>query len=144
MSSSQPSSVLSRLCAYPTNHPYRFALQTIGVLLGTAAFACPPLLAAAGFSALGPVAGSGAAAWQASIGAVEAGSLFAWCQSAAMGGAAINSVFAAGAAGAGLVGVGMIGVEEDNDDLGAAEQEIIKQKALEKFRERFRTGSDLV
>ena len=48
---------------------------------------------------MGPVAGSSAAAWQASIGAVEAGSLFAWCQSAAMGGMAVNGIIAAGATG---------------------------------------------
>ena len=58
-----------------------------------------PVLGAAGFGALGPVAGSSAAAWQASMGAVEAGSLFAWCQGAAMGGAAVNGIIAAGATG---------------------------------------------
>jgi hypothetical protein len=122
------------------NHPYRFALQSVGVVLSTAALACPPLLAAAGFGALGPVAGSGAAAWQASIGAVEAGSLFAWCQSVAMGGAAINGVFAAGAAGAGLMGAGALGglIEGHGDRLEAAEQDIVKLKALEKFQEGFR------
>jgi hypothetical protein len=41
-----------------------------------------------------------AAAWQASIGAVEAGSLFAWCQSAAMGGAALSGFQIADVAGA--------------------------------------------
>ena len=45
------------------------------------------------------MAGSAAAGWQASMGVVEAGSLFAWCQSAAMGGAAVNGIIAAGAAG---------------------------------------------
>ena len=54
-----------------------------------------------GFSALGPIAGSIAAGWQSSLGAyVGAGSLFAWCQSAAMGGAAANTVFATLVAGA--------------------------------------------
>jgi hypothetical protein len=108
------------------------------------AVACPPLLAAVGFSALGPVASSGAAAWQASIGAVEAGSLFAWCQSVAMGGAAINGVFAAGAAGAGLVGAGVLGgvIEGQGDELEAAEEEVVKLKALEKFQEGFRRISD--
>lgn len=63
------------------------------------------IFGAVGFSALGPVAGSSAAAWQASMGAVEAGSLFAWCQSAAMGGAAVNGIIAAGATGAGVASV---------------------------------------
>jgi len=47
---------------------------------------CNPI-ALAGFGALGPVAGSFAAAWQASIGSVPAGSLFATLQSAGMVGA---------------------------------------------------------
>lgn len=38
------------------------------------------------------------------MGVVEAGSLFAWCQSAAMGGAAVNGIIAAGATGAGVAG----------------------------------------
>ena len=36
------------------------------------------------------------------MGLVEAGSLFAWCQGAAMGGAAVSSIVAAGATGAGI------------------------------------------
>ena len=62
-----------------------------------------PVLGAAGFGALGPVVGSSAAVWQASIGAVEAGSLFAWCQSAAMGGAAVNGIIAAEVTGGGVL-----------------------------------------
>jgi hypothetical protein len=58
-----------------------------------------PILAAAGFAATGPVASSAAAAWQASIGIVEVGSLFAWCQSAAMGGAALNGIVTMGFSG---------------------------------------------
>jgi hypothetical protein len=47
-----------------------------------------------GFSSAGPVAGSLAAAWQASIGNVVAGSLFSTVQGAAMGtiGAAVTPV----------------------------------------------------
>ncbi len=52
-----------------------------------------------GFSALGPVASTAAAGWKASLGIVEAGSLLPWCQSAAMGGAAVNAIIATGAAG---------------------------------------------
>ena len=37
------------------------------------------------------------------MGAVEAGSLFAWCQSAAMGGAAVNGIIAAGMTGGGVL-----------------------------------------
>lgn len=65
----------------------------------TASVAALPILGAAGFAATGPVAGSAAAAWQSSVGLVQAGSLFAWCQSAAMGGAAVSGIVAGGAAG---------------------------------------------
>ena len=61
------------------------------------------MLGAFGFGALGPVAGSGVAAWQTSMGAVEAGSLFAILQSAAMGGAAVNGIIAAGLTGGGVL-----------------------------------------
>ncbi|KAK6512974.1 hypothetical protein TWF506_009136 [Arthrobotrys conoides] len=46
----------------------------------------PVILSAVGFSSVGPVAGSYAAAWQSSIGVVQAGSTFAALQSAAMTG----------------------------------------------------------
>ena len=60
-----------------------------------------PALGLAGFTATGPAALSAAAGWQASIGVVEAGSLFAWCQSVAMGGTAVGGIQAAGVAGIG-------------------------------------------
>jgi hypothetical protein len=67
-----------------------------------------PIIEAAGFATTDPVAGSAAAAaaWQLSIGLVEAGSLFAWCQSAAMSGAALNGIF--NFAGAGVAGVAIV------------------------------------
>lgn len=49
-----------------------------------------------GFAALGP------AAWQTSIRLVRAGSLFAWCQGAVMGGAAVSGSVASAAVGAGV------------------------------------------
>lgn len=58
---------------------------------------------------MGPVAGSIAAGWQASMGGyVVAGSLFAYLQSAAMGGAAIGLFAGIGAVGgvAAVAGVG--------------------------------------
>ena len=65
----------------------------------TASFAAPAALGAIGFGAAGPIAGSVATSWQSSMGLVQAGSLFSWCQSAAMGGAAVNGIIASGAAG---------------------------------------------
>ena len=101
-----PRSVFHRittgLSSYIRAHPYLFAFQLTGALFSTAAAVTLPVLGAAGFSALGPVTGSAAAAWQASLGIVEAGSLFTWCQSAAMGGAAVNAIIATGAAGGGV------------------------------------------
>lgn len=60
-----------------------------------------------GFSALGPVAGSFAAGWQAGIGYVATGSLFAFLQSAAMGGAAIGLFTGIGAVGVLFASVGV-------------------------------------
>ena len=88
---------------YISEHPVRFGIQCVGAVVGIAATVALPVLGAAGFGALGPVAGSSAAAWQASIGAVEAGSLFAWCQSAAMGGMAVNGIIATGATGGAIL-----------------------------------------
>ncbi|KAF9002628.1 hypothetical protein BDZ89DRAFT_1121141 [Hymenopellis radicata] len=64
--------------SYIVAHPWQVAGFVIGIVL----IANP--LALAGFGALGPVVGSLAAAWQASIGSVAAGSLFAFLQSAGM------------------------------------------------------------
>ena len=89
----------NRFTQYITDNPVRFALQVTGGVASTALFAVP-ILGAIGFSAIGPVAGTAAAGWQASIGAVQAGSLFAFCQSAAMGGAAATAMTATGISGA--------------------------------------------
>ena len=65
----------------------------------TASLAALPIIGLAGFAATGPVAGSAVVAYQSSVGIIQAGSLFAWCQSATMGGAAVNGIIACGAAG---------------------------------------------
>ena len=103
---------LGRFKRYINDNPIRFALQATGAVISTAAFITVPVLGAVGFSAIGPVAGSVAAGWQASIGAVEAGSLFALCQSAAMGGAVATGLIGtgAGAAAATLGALGLPGV----------------------------------
>ncbi|KAJ8066910.1 hypothetical protein OCU04_004295 [Sclerotinia nivalis] len=107
---------------YIKKHPYRFSFQVIGGLITAASIAVVPVLGVVGFSAAGPVAGSAAAAWQSSIGLVEAGSIFAWCQSVAMGGAAVGGIIGAGVGGAGLLaraaGLGVLdGVEFDGVEL---------------------------
>jgi len=77
-----------------------------GITFFALALATPAILGAIGFGALGPVAGSIAAGWQASIGSVVAGSLFAFLQSAAMGGAAMGLFMGIGAVG-GVIAVGL-------------------------------------
>ena len=91
-----------RFCAYAKAHPYLLASQVVSGVVVTASAAAPLALGGLGFGAMGPVAGSVATSWQSSIGLVQAGSLFSWCQSAAMGGAAVNGIYASGAAGAGM------------------------------------------
>lgn len=84
----------------------------IAVILFALACATLAILGAIGFSAVGPVAGSIAAGWQASMGTVAAGSFFALLQSAAMGGAAIGLFNGIGALG-GLVAVAGVGASVD-------------------------------
>ena len=74
----------------------------MGGVASIASLVALPFLGALGFGAAGPMAGSVAAGWQSSLGLVQAGSLFAWCQSAAMGGAALTGILATGLSGAGI------------------------------------------
>ena len=101
----------------------------VGIILFSLACATPAILGAIGFSAVGPVAGSIAAGWQASIGSVVAGSVFAFLQSAAMGGAAVGLFAGFGAVG-GLVAVAGVGASVD----GVREKILIIGEAVgEKF-----------
>ncbi|RYP18049.1 hypothetical protein DL765_004165 [Monosporascus sp. GIB2] len=81
---------------------------TIGLGVCGVASLISPALGIAGFSAVGPTAGTAAAAWQSSIGLVQAGSFFAWCQSAAMGGAAAGAIGATQGVGAVIATLGAI------------------------------------
>ena len=75
------------------------ALVGGGIALGSI-IAAPYALAAAGFTGTGVVAGSLAAGWQATVGNVAAGGLFAGLQSVSMGGftSATYAAFTAGGA----------------------------------------------
>jgi hypothetical protein len=86
---------------YIQENPGTFAFQAGGAAVAVGAAAVMPVLGAIGFTTIGPVAGSAAAAWQSSIGLVQAGSLFAWCQSVAMGGWAAGGIMTTGVAVAG-------------------------------------------
>lgn len=122
----QDLSLFQATIEYAKAHPVRTGLQVLGLTVSTLSFLAVPVLGAVGFTAAGPVAGSAAAAWQSSIGAVQAGSLFAWCQSAAMGGAAVGGIQAASVAGTVLMRVA------DVPDL------------IETFKKGFRTGNQQI
>lgn len=94
--------------AYVKSHPAIFAFQSLGAVVGLASVITLPVLGAVGFSAAGPVAGSLATAWHSSIGLVQAGSLFAWCQSATMGGAAAGSLMGPGLTGLAVGGLATV------------------------------------
>ncbi|KFY32997.1 hypothetical protein V495_08530 [Pseudogymnoascus sp. VKM F-4514 (FW-929)] len=87
-----PAMVLEWIAA----HPGQSALLVVnGVLVFTPAAVTGPLLSQMGFGAAGPVGGSVAAWLQSMLGNVGAPSIFAYLQSAAMGGygvAAVNGV----------------------------------------------------
>lgn len=111
----------------------------VAVILFALACASPAILAAMGFSAVGPVAGSFAAGWQAGIGSVAAGSLFAFLQSAAMGGAAIGLFTGIGAVGVLFASVG-VGASVDIRKKFAETGEIISENSV-KAREAIKDGA---
>ena len=88
-----------RVKRFAKEHPYQFWGIVLGLMLTVISATILPML---GFSAAGPVAGSIAAGWQSSIGIVSAGSLFAFLQSAAMGGAAMTGFVGFGVGGLAL------------------------------------------
>jgi hypothetical protein len=94
--------LLPKLTNYIKEHPLLFGLQIAGGVASLVSVVTLPILGVLGFAATGPIAGSVAAGWQASIGLVQAGSFFSWCQSAAMGGAAVGGILATGLTGAGV------------------------------------------
>ncbi|KAF2753406.1 hypothetical protein EJ05DRAFT_541919 [Pseudovirgaria hyperparasitica] len=76
---------------YVKAHPFKTIFYIVGgvstgIMIFQPALIFGPLLSLMGFTAVGPAAGSLAAAWQASLGTVAGGSLFAILQSAAMAG----------------------------------------------------------
>jgi hypothetical protein len=113
-------------------HPVSTGLSAVGLgALGVVSL-INPALGIAGFSAIGPVAGSAAAAWQSSLGLVQAGSFFAWCQSAAMGGAAAGTIAGLQGVGLGVTGLGALGsILSSSDDEGRKKRmiwELFKQE----------------
>ncbi|KAI3337163.1 hypothetical protein HD806DRAFT_475868 [Xylariaceae sp. AK1471] len=99
----------SKVLTHIKAHPISSGISAVGLgALGVVSLV-NPALGIAGFSAMGPAAGSAAAAWQSSVGLVQAGSFFAWCQSAAMGGAAAGTIAGLQGVGLGVAGLGGLG-----------------------------------
>ena len=130
-----------RFRAYAKAHPYLLAAQIAGGVATTASLVALPVLGAAGFGTLGPVAGSAAGAWQASQGLVQAGSVFAWCQSAAMGGAAVNGIIGFGAAG------GSVALAATGAGVAGGQKVLTPEKMKEMFLMAYRkenSGTELI
>ncbi|OOF97960.1 hypothetical protein ASPCADRAFT_205226 [Aspergillus carbonarius ITEM 5010] len=102
-------SIISSGETFAREHTTALAVGSTGLALATAPITGPAILGMVGFSATGPVAASLAAVWQSSIGAVQAGSLFATLQGAAMGGTAAGAFTTASNIGLGMVGSAAIG-----------------------------------
>jgi len=110
------------------NHALRRAVAVGGMeTLGLASLVVP-VLGIAGFSAIGPVASSAAAAWQSSLGLVQAGSSFATFQSVAMGGAA-TAIMAAQGVGGAVAGLALL----DEFLSGVGDKEAAKKEAWALF-----------
>ncbi|KAL5117537.1 hypothetical protein ACEQ8H_004567 [Pleosporales sp. CAS-2024a] len=85
------SGVAKMLASWMKAHPAETAAILVAIIFLAAT---PAVLAAMGFTSAGIAAGSAAAALQSGIGSVAAGSLFAICQSAMMGGYGIGIILA--------------------------------------------------
>jgi len=90
----------TKVSRYIRKHPWQTAFVLLSIL---SILVVPVILPAIGFSSIGPVAESLAAAWQSSIGIVVAGTPFTFLQSAAMGGAAAGIFYGIGGAGLAVV-----------------------------------------
>ncbi|KAE9370931.1 hypothetical protein N431DRAFT_485032 [Stipitochalara longipes BDJ] len=87
---------------YIQKYPVRFGFQVLGGVTSIASIVALPVLGVLGFGAAGPIAGSVAAGWQSISGLVQVRTLFAWCQSATMSGAALSGILVTGLSGAGI------------------------------------------
>jgi len=130
-----PEGFTQKAGTYIKKHPVLFGVQVASAAVGLAGIIALPILGAVGFGALGPAAGSAAAAWQASIGIVEAGSIFAWCQSAAMGGAAVGGIIAAGVGGGSLLVSSTAWALLMEGEGDGVEEGDLRERLLEKFQE---------
>jgi len=122
--SADQTGVLGKVFAHMKTHPISSGLTVAGSLVLGVTSIINPALGIIGFSAMGPVAGSAAAAWQSSIGLVQAGSFFAWCQSLAMGGSAAGAILGAQGVAASAAGLGLLGMRGGDTNEEAARRMI--------------------
>ncbi|PGG99723.1 hypothetical protein GX51_06176 [Blastomyces parvus] len=106
--------ILRASASYLQENPCQLAT---GIGLMTTSIIATPFLWVIGFSPIGPVAGTLATAWQSSIGAVPAGSIFSMCQSVAMGGGVAKAITGIGAAGAGVAALPVVSKTYIEDNL---------------------------
>lgn len=118
------SSVVSFGRTAAQEHPTSLAVGSTGLALAAVPLTGPAILGAVGFSATGPVAASLAAAWQSSLGAVQAGSLFATLQGAAMGGAASGAFTTVSNIGIAMVGSAAVGTQLNNKEEASGKHDI--------------------
>ncbi|KAI9368789.1 hypothetical protein BJX61DRAFT_550109 [Aspergillus egyptiacus] len=108
---SATTAIISSGESFAREHTIALAFGSTGFALATVPIAGHAILGAVGFGATGPAAASLAAVWQSSIGAGQAGILFATLQSAAMGGAAAGAFTTALNIGIAMVGSAALGTQ---------------------------------
>ena len=118
------------ISAWIRANPRQAAFIIGGISVATTACATPAILGAVGFGAYGPIAGSLATAWQASIGSIVAGTPFALLQSMAMGGAAMGAVIGIGAGGAGVAAVAGLASNETIRGVVERVKEFVEEEVI--------------
>lgn len=118
--------LVGSLTAWVQAHKKQTTLIVTGITLFAFYLAMPAILGAIGFSATGPVLGSVAAGWQATIGSVASGSVFSFLQSAAMGGAAMGLFTGIGVLGAVIAVGGVLAVKERCRDFVGEAATVVK------------------
>ncbi|KAI9673302.1 MAG: hypothetical protein M1829_004367 [Trizodia sp. TS-e1964] len=110
----------------------KVVLPVVAMVLIVSPVAIKGALGLIGFGTLGPIPASLATAWQSSIGLVPAGSLFAWCQSAAVGGTFLESALIPGGLAAAGIAAIVVEIAQSRilekywkDFLFAAEEEVL-------------------
>lgn len=125
--------ITQRISDFAHRNPWKFGASILGGVASVVGLGVPLAIGAAGFGAGGVVAGSAAAGIQSGIGLVQAGSIFAWCQSVGAGGAALATLLGVGYTGVFMaLGATLAGVFDSEKTLEDAEA--LKSKFLETWK----------